>query len=162
MEITVVNQTLVFLSSVLCGGVIAFVFDIFRILRRLVHTGGAAAFIEDILYWLISCFLFFLFALKVNGGEIRLYLFIGVFCGMLIYFSTVSRFVIKISVEVVRFVSKITAVVAKVVSYPILLVFSWLKKPLFLVLNFGKRKGSLLNRKIRISLSNFYKNYRKI
>lgn len=162
MDVTVSNQLFVFLSSAICGIFIGLIFDVFRIVRRIVKTGKAAAVVEDIAYWIIAAAIFFLFAGKVNSGEIRLYFFIGALLGTGLYFVTVSRYVIKVSVCIINFFIKIIGIVFRFLMTPVLFVFKLIGKPFFFVINLGKKNGRAIRRKLRFSVSNFFRYIKKI
>ena len=68
-----------FFIFIILGIIISFIFDIFRILRKKFKTSNFITYIEDILFWVISGFLIILAIFKFNDGELRAYLFIGIF-----------------------------------------------------------------------------------
>ena len=162
MNITVSNQLFIFASCLVCGVIIGLIFDVFRIVRRLVRTSIFATIIEDIIYWIIAAVVFFLFVLGVNSVELRLYQFIGAFLGMALYFLTVSKQIINVSVCIVQFMAKVLAAVFKVIFAPILFIFRLLRKPLFLVVNIGKKSGWKIKHRFNTSMSNFNKFRKKI
>lgn len=162
MNITVSNQLFIFVSSALCGIVIGLIFDVFRIFRQLVRASKTAAIIEDITYWLIAAGVFFVFVIKVNNGELRLYQFIGVFIGTGLYFISVSKYVISISVCVIQFMVKMLTVVFKIILTPILFVFKLFRKPFFFIINVSKKGRWKLMHKFSSSISNFNKFLKKI
>lgn len=97
---TSIQQIYIFFLFMLVGIVIAIVFDIFRILRRTFTTPDWLTYVEDIAFWLLAGF-FILYAIFVwQNGEIRLYLFIAILLGSVLYMVTLSKYVIQICVKV--------------------------------------------------------------
>jgi spore cortex biosynthesis protein YabQ len=162
LEITISNQGFVFVSCVLCGVAVGFIFDLFRILRRLSRTSQSAAVAEDLIYWMIAAIVFFLCVLKVNSGELRLYQFVGAGVGAGVYCITVSKYVIDVSVKTIRFLTKVLTVVIKIILMPLMVTSRLLKRPFFYVVRVGKRSGRRLKRRFALDLSNFYKFIKKI
>ena len=162
MEITVSNQLFIFISCVLCGVINGFVFDVFRIIRRLIRTSNVAAIIEDIIYWIIAAVVLFLFVLKLNSGELRFYQFIGVFLGTGIYFFTVSSFVIRTSVIILRFITRVVAVIFKIIMTPVMFVYKLIRRPFLLVFSVGKKSGWRMKHRFISNISNFNKYIKKI
>ena len=91
------NQAYVFLISILVGGVLAIIFDFFRLLRRKGNTKNYIVYIQDILYWLIVTFIIIMSAFLTNDGELRGYMFIGYILGAIIYVVTLSPYIMKIT-----------------------------------------------------------------
>lgn len=74
-----------FFIFIVLGLIVAFIFDIFRILRKKFKTNNIITYIEDVLFWLISGFLIISAIFKFNDGELRLYLFLGILIGIVMY-----------------------------------------------------------------------------
>lgn len=162
MSVSVGNQLFIFAACALCGVLTAFVFDLFRIIRRFINTSVSAAMVQDAVYWIIAATVFFIFVQSLNSGELRMFEFIGLFIGMLFYFILISAFIIKTSVFIINLLIKALAFVLKIVLWPIKFVFGLIGKPLFIVFNMGKRKGNKIIRKISQTLLNFNKFRKRI
>ena len=68
MILSISEQVIVFLWTTVCGMIIAFVYDIFRIFRKAVKTGSLVTFVQDLLFWLIACIIMFLSIFNCNYG----------------------------------------------------------------------------------------------
>ncbi len=101
------SQEEVFLLFFIIGIIIGLVFDFFKVLRKLFKTKDIVTFIEDLLFLLISGTLIVLGIIKLNSGEVRFYLFLGMFFGVLIYSLTISKLYVIILYEFVRICKKI-------------------------------------------------------
>lgn len=64
----------IFLSAVVPGIIIAFVYDLFRIKRAILPLGKLVLFFDDILFMLFSCALYIVYAYRVNFGILRWYM----------------------------------------------------------------------------------------
>ena len=83
--VSVSNQAYVFLSCVLGGMIIAFVYDIFRVRRKAIKSGNLIVYFEDFIYWIIVALVLFAVVYRSNEGEIRGYLILGVIIGIILY-----------------------------------------------------------------------------
>ena len=96
------NQAYLFLAFSLTGVIIGILFDFFRILRRTIKTSNFITYIEDILFWILTGFLILYNIWYFNNGEIRIYIFLGIILGVLIYMLTLSSILIKIFSKILR------------------------------------------------------------
>ena len=101
------NQSYLFLIFSLTGVAIGFLFDFFRILRRTIKTSNIMTYIEDILFWILTGLLILYNIWFFNNGEIRIYMFLGIILGILIYMSTLSNILIKIFSTILQTIIKI-------------------------------------------------------
>lgn len=147
-EVTV-NQAYLFVIFILNGILIGLIFDIFRILRRSFNTPNFVTYIEDIIFWTISA-LSVLYTLFVfNNGEIRGYIFIGLFLGVVVYMLFFSRIIIKVSVKIILFFKDIIYTVLKLVSYPFLVILKIINKILIKPTKFVKNRIHNVKNKIK-------------
>lgn len=89
------NQAGVFLLTLITGIGLAVLFDVYRVIRRQLRLCTILTYIGDFIYWVIATCIAFGVLLAGNGGEVRLYVFIGLLSGALIYYQMLSRYVIK-------------------------------------------------------------------
>ncbi len=97
----------IFLAFILIGLIISFLFDFFRILRRVYKTPDFVTLIEDIAFWIISGIILLSGIFILNEGKIRAFLFIGLFTGILLYIITISKYFIKIGTISLKTIHKI-------------------------------------------------------
>ncbi|MGE4282578.1 MAG: spore cortex biosynthesis protein YabQ [Clostridia bacterium] len=129
MEVSVTNQAYIFLSSIVGGLIIGLVFDIFRILRRVIKTVNFITYIQDILFWIIVTMIIFLLVFVTNDGELRWYEFLGVVLGIIFYNLLFSTYVIKISVTIINFIKKSILLILKVLLFPFAIIYKIFRKP---------------------------------
>ena len=97
------------------GAAMAVIYDIFRILRRIVPHNTVAVSTEDLLFWVCLGFPAFGFVLFINDGIFRLYFVLGIMLGIFVYRETVSRILVKFVVFLLKKIIKIfTAVLKKI------------------------------------------------
>ena len=140
------NQAYLFLVFSMTGVAIGILFDIFRILRRTIKTSNIITYIEDVLFWILTGILILYNIWYFNNGEIRIYMFLGIIIGVLIYMSTLSNIIIKIF-------SKILQTIIKVLELPFKTIVAFLKKifttiePIFtnFTKKFTNKKGNFEN-----------------
>lgn len=128
MNALFLEQIYIFFIFIICGVIIGIIFDIFRILRKSFKTPDIITYIEDILFWIITCVLFAYTIFTYNNGEIRLYIFIGALVGILMYILTISRYFIKFCVKIIEIIRRI---IKKFVVYPLKIILKILRKLVF-------------------------------
>lgn len=109
-------ETKLFLLSFLIGALFGAVYDFFRIVRIIKRHHKIVIFIEDFLFVLFCGFWYFVFSTDLARGQIRLFTFIGIIIGFIVYLMTVGSIT-------VRFASVIKSVYDKIEN--------WLKHKIF-------------------------------
>ena len=109
------NQAYLLLVFTLTGVVIGFLFDFFRILRKSIKTPNFVTYIEDILFWILTGLLILYNIWYFNDGEIRIYMFLGIIIGVLLYMSTLSKLIIYIFSTILEFIIKIVKIPFKAI-----------------------------------------------
>ena len=89
-----------FCIFIILGLVVAFIFDLFRVLRKTFKTNNIVTYLEDILFWLITGFLIMVAVFTFNNGELRIYLFIGLLLGIIIYILLLSKIINSILLKI--------------------------------------------------------------
>lgn len=141
------NQAYLFLVFSLTGVAIGVLFDFFRILRRTIKTSNIITYIEDVLFWILTGLLILYNIWYFNNGEIRIYMFLGIIMGVLIYMSTLSNILIKIF-------SKILQVIIKTIELPIKTIITVFRKIFTSIYTFSTK----ITKKITNKEGNFEKN----
>ena len=86
MSMQIRYEAWLLLLSLLVGGWLMLVYDLFRVLRLMVKHSSFVRGIEDFLFWIFA---------GVDGG-LRLYAIVGVLVGMSLYDRIVSRFLFAV------------------------------------------------------------------
>lgn len=122
------NEFSVFLAFVLIGIIISFIFDFFRILRCVYKTPDFVTILEDIAFWLISGIILLLGIFVLNDGNIRGYLFIGLFSGVCLYIVFISKNIINIGTKILNLFNKSVLIpICKVMHFIIQMFYNMIK-----------------------------------
>ncbi len=141
------NQAYLFLIFSLTGVEIGILFDFFRILRRTIKTGNIVTYIQDILFWILTGILVLYNIWYFNNGEIRIYMFLGIIIGTLIYMSTLSNISVKLF-------TKILSMIIKALEIPFKTIITIFRKIITTILLLFTKNA----KKIKIKKGNFVKN----
>lgn len=101
------SETIDFLQFIGIGVILAVVFDIFRSYRIYKKVNRKKALFQDILYFIIAWIIIIFALLNLLDGDIRLYLFVGLLIGVVIYFSTFSNLFLKLNIKLFKFIAKL-------------------------------------------------------
>ena len=130
------NQAYLFIVFSLTGVIIGLLFDFFRILRRSFKTSNIITYFEDVLFWILTGVLILYNIWYFNNGEIRIYMFLGIIMGGLIYMLTLSNIIISL-------LSKILILIVKFLELPFKTLFSIFHKFFTVIMkifnNFSKK-----------------------
>lgn len=83
------------LHSLLMGVFIPFVYDILRIIRRVISHGGFWVAVEDLAFWAYCGAEVFLLMYHESNGTLRWFAIIGAMAGMFLYKKLVSPLFVK-------------------------------------------------------------------
>lgn len=106
-EITVKSQIFTFFYALILGVVLSVFFDFFRIIRISYKHNNIFVFIEDIVFFLISTFLTFMFLMSRCNGEFRTYVISAILIGFFIYRISLSKIILPTSVIITKFFIKL-------------------------------------------------------
>ena len=98
---------IVFWAAFLCGQAVGILFDFFRALRKNIHHHSLGVALEDIVFCTISFRLFFDICYATNNGSLRWYIFASFICSIILYFCSVSKFIILLWSFVLNIFKKI-------------------------------------------------------
>lgn len=93
-EINNTLQILNFLRAVLLGAGYCFLYQFLRVFRRLRKHSDIAVFFEDISFCMALVFPTFCFLLSTTNGELRGYIFLGLFCGFAGLHYCLSQYIV--------------------------------------------------------------------
>jgi len=138
------SQVVVFFWCIFGGIIIGLLFDVFRLSRRIIPTSDVLTYIEDIVFWLLVGAVVLATIFQCNQGQLRGFVFLGMFLGAIFYFMLFSNLVM-------RFIS---------------LLFAFFKKIIISVVNFLRKPIKIFIKIIEVPTKWFLelvkKNYRKI
>lgn len=152
------NEIYIFAIFILNGALIGILFDIFRILRKSFKTPDILTNIEDIFFILISGFIILYTIFRLNNGQIRIYMLIALILGITLYITFISKYFIKLNVNIIKFIKLILKKILNILFFPFKYIIKATLKPIsFIFINIQKNiknaiiKMSKMGYKIRIS-----------
>ena len=132
----ILNQANLFLIFTINGILIGLLFDIFRILRKSFKTSDIITYTEDLIFWILTGLLLLYSIFTFSNGELRLYMFLGVFIGCILYMIIISQYFIKINVKIILFTKGIVYKIIYNLTFPMRIKLKKLKKFLFKPIHF--------------------------
>lgn len=135
------EQTYAFLMTILAGGVVGFLFDLYRVLRSALRPKQFATAVADLLFWIAVTPTVFALLLAGNWGELRLYVAVGLAIGLFLYFQVFSAAVIWVSMGALKRLSQ-------ALSWTLINLGRLLASPVVLVCGaFGRRRHAAWGRR---------------
>lgn len=140
MNVTLTEQLTQFFLAACIGVALGVVYDFFKVLRLIGLDFKVAAFVEDILFFLIATVTMFSYYMQVTDGKFRIISVIAAFLGFLIYSLTVEKLVFFIIKKIYTLISKILGfiyekiillVIKKIVLKPVRALGKFFKEKIF-------------------------------
>ena len=135
----VYSQLLSLSLFIITGIVIGILFDIFRVLRKCFKTADFITYLQDIVFWFLAGMITLFSIFKFNQGEIRIYVFLGIFIGILLYAITLSKIFVK-------FLATILQTIKKFISIPLQFIYNIFHK--FII----KPISNFINNNIKVAI----------
>lgn len=85
----------ILVAAMALGAGMAGLYDLLRIIRRILPRGIFWVSLEDFLYWAVVCIVVFAFFYQENSGGIRGYIVGGIAVGAIIYHVLLGRWLVK-------------------------------------------------------------------
>ena len=149
------GESVFMLYAILLGVFIVFVYDLLRILRRIIPHNILWISIEDILFWGFCATEVFLLMYHESNGTMRWFAVLGALTGMAVYYYTISRFLVKyVSLflkKVLQTLGKLLGIVFKPVSLAAHTVSQTAQKAAGGAASQRKRIGAFLKKRLTMS-----------
>ncbi len=149
-----INQLYILFVFIISGSIIGILFDLFRILRKSFKTPDIITYIEDTLFWIITGLFLLYIIFKYSFGEIRIYMFISLIIGLVVYFLTISKYFIDLNVKIINIFKISISKILYILFYPIKIIINILQKAFL-------KPFSFITINIRIFSSKILKNLTK-
>ena len=122
------TQLQLFFIFLINGLLIGLLFDFFRILRKAIKTADFITYIEDALFWILTGFIILYSIFTYNNGEIRLFMFLAMIIGILLYWVLISKFILSISLNIINFIKKVFQIIFNIINIPFTFFIKIIKK----------------------------------
>lgn len=101
------SQENMLIISIALGVLMGASYDILRGIRRVLRHNNFWIGVQDALYWFVWAMILIYVLQNYNYGIIRLYIFLAIFTGLIIYLCTISRLYLFILQQIIQFTKKI-------------------------------------------------------
>ena len=108
--------------------IIGLLFDFFRILRKAFKTADILTYCQDILFWILTGLVTLYSIFVFNNGEIRIYIFLGILIGIILYMLLLSKYIILINVYILNKIKMCIKLILKIIVIPFKFIFNIFKK----------------------------------
>lgn len=142
------SQARAFFMTIGIGIVAAFCYDYYREIRRAFRLKKTGAILGDLIFWLLMTVIVFALLLEANWGELRMYVFLGLGMGALLYFYLLSKTASRLVRVKFYIIHKICNLLMKIISFlwnaaltPFRLVILLITYPLGVLRLFFKKLG---------------------
>lgn len=98
----ITEEVIFLLHSFLLGIVITFVYDLFRIFRRVIRHGILWISLEDLFFWILTAVGIFYLLHYENNGAFRWFAILGAGVGMFLYKKTLSEPLVQLVSKLVN------------------------------------------------------------
>lgn len=105
----VTKELIIFLYFILGGIFGGVLMDLLRVFRKNRKVHDIVVYLEDFLYWIVLGGIVIWLSCILDTGEIRMYMILGLFLGMLIYFLTLTRLIYKVFDFICRYFLRLIA-----------------------------------------------------
>lgn len=144
-------------------------YDTYRIFERMYKMKNWLIWICDLLFWISCTFIVFGTLLRVNEGGVRIYIFLGIGIGTIVYLLTFRGIYANVLKKIIAFILAVYRGILKSIRFLIIIpvlylygflftIVKWILKILMMVLKwlstpflyFGKKWGKWVNKQVRL------------
>lgn len=140
------------------GILAAFCYDYYREIRRAFRFKKTGTILGDLIFWLFITVIVFALLLEANWGELRMYVFLGLGMGALLYYYLLSRPVSRLVRIKFYIIHRIYSLFVQIISFlwnavltPFRFIILLITYPLRVLRLFFKKTG----RRVETGLKNF-------
>ena len=96
----ITDELISFFMCLILGMGIGILFDVFRIIRKIITHNNVVVIIQDFIFCILSAAYVFYIMYILNFGEFRLYMFIALILSNMLYFLVMSRHFINVVLHI--------------------------------------------------------------
>lgn len=130
---SVYQQAFSLVLTIGIGFLVGIIYDIYRVTRGIWQPKKLGTFIGDFFFWVIITALVFTLLLFGNWGEVRIYVFLGLALGFLIYIKYCSLKGQWVISKIFFSIYKMLKFIWKIVTWPFLIIYKIVLVPLGLL-----------------------------
>ncbi|MCJ7687934.1 MAG: spore cortex biosynthesis protein YabQ [Clostridiaceae bacterium] len=127
MIISLISQVKLIVFGLLAGIITGVCFDIYRLIRGFENANKVMTIIQDLLFWVLTSIVVFIFLMYTNEGYINFYVYLCLIIGVYLYLKCLSTVFIRVQFNLIKFYGKVFRVGWNIVLYPVNLLIYKLK-----------------------------------
>lgn len=108
-----------FYITIYGGIIIGILFDFYRSLKSNFKVIKYFSVVFDVLFWILSTIVVFVTVNFIDSFNLRYYHFVALFCGFILYYGTVSKFILGFLNKVIGFT---TNLIIKTIEYVVIIL----------------------------------------
>lgn len=140
MEFSIQVKTFLLIAAT--GILLGVLFDTYRVLRRRFRPPWFITSLTDLIYCLLASAIAFAVLVAGNWGELRFYVYIALFVGIVSYYRLASRQVMNLIVVLFKLVAKFWRIVKLVFAFAIIKPAAFFMRAALCPFRFVNRKYS--------------------
>lgn len=117
-------QVQAFVYTLLLGLLAGLIFHYYQLCIRLAGLSKYPLYILDFIIWILMILVVFVGMLWINGGEMRVYVLISLFTGILIYYYSLAARLESIVNKAAQMTVSLFSLLGKAVKKPIIVVIN--------------------------------------
>lgn len=122
------RQIAIFIFSLASGIIIGILFDLYRIIRGNENPGNIVTAIEDLLFWILTAMIVFIFMMYTNYAYLSFNIFVYMIVGLIIHLKLLSGFFISIMGKIYDIFTICARVSFYYIFYPFRIIFQKITK----------------------------------
>src|SRR5690554_3063705 len=116
--IPISQEAYILLATIYGGILIGFIYDLYKIFRRIFHPKRMATIIQDFFFWLMISLVAFYVLIISNQGALRFYNFLGFVIGAAAYNFFLSEIVTHAIIFILRILKRFAIDLFQLITYP--------------------------------------------
>ena len=148
MSHQIVEESNFFLYSVCMGIIITFIYDLIRVLRKIIPHNTFFVSLEDMLFWFFTACAQFLLLYKVNNGMVRWYSIAGALLGMILYKKSIGQYMVVVLSKIIQKILHIALRLFMYVISPIRWMIRKIKPVFMRIAQNYREKGKIAKNKL--------------
>jgi spore cortex biosynthesis protein YabQ len=117
------EELYILLITIYGGIIMGIIYDLYRGIRSHFNKNNLVKMIEDLIFWIIITATCFFLLHKTNAYDLRYYNFTGFIIGIVIYFNTISKYVLRLFIKALQYIINTLVNIYFLAIYPIHFIF---------------------------------------
>lgn len=123
------QQIAAFLLTMILGMVMGLFYDSYRVIRNIWRPKEGGTILGDAVFWVFITIFAFIYLIFSTWGEVRVYVFLAISLGGLLYFKFFSKYICFIFLYIFDFVIKLFRTFIRIIKVPLMLCWMVLLLP---------------------------------